>query len=121
MVWRRRLEDRSIAIRWLGFRRATKCAEFFTRRQWLNGRFSEGGLSHDDGRTNKHGPCFAARLAQAMKARNSVLSERKRKLSIKSFSQRGTAGRPVLIGVPKRSTFCAAIPTMPPPQNKGTP
>ncbi len=36
-----------------------KMRRVFTRRQWLNGRFSEGGLSHDDGRTTSMGPYFA--------------------------------------------------------------
>lgn len=50
----------SIVTRGLGRRSTTqKCTEFFTRRQWLNGRFPEGGLSHNYGRTNKHGPYFA--------------------------------------------------------------
>lgn len=72
--WHRRLEDSSIAICWQGFRRATqKCAEFFTRRQWLNGRFSESGLSHDDGRTNKHGPYFARVLLKRCEGKEQCL------------------------------------------------
>lgn len=53
--------------------RHSKCAEFFTRRQWLNGRFSESGLSHDDGRTNKHGPYFARVLLKRCEGKEQCL------------------------------------------------
>ncbi len=55
--------------------------------QWT---FFEVITSHDDGRTNKHGPCFARVLLKSdVKARNGVFM-RKAVLSIKSFSGRGT-------------------------------
>lgn len=122
MVWRRRLEDRSIAICWLGFRRATQNAQSFSPA--VNG--SMGVFLRAVSVMTMAGPISMdhtslASCSSDVKARNSVYLKESG-AGIKSFSQARDCRSACADRVPKRSTlFSMAIPTMPGPRIKGLP